>query len=45
MPNERNEFNASECATCTLPGSNHDQILLGHGSGGTLSADLIQNVF
>lgn len=30
---------------CPLPLSDHQQILLGHGSGGTLTADLIQRVF
>ncbi len=32
-------------ATCPLPRSSYDRILLGHGSGGLLSADLIQKVF
>lgn len=46
MPDERNgEFSASECAACPLPKSDHKHILLGHGSGGTLSAELIKNVF
>ncbi len=31
--------------TCPQPQSRHEQILLGHGSGGRLTADLIQNVF
>src|SRR5579872_5946556 len=30
---------------CPLPLTNHRQVLLGHGSGGTLTADLIQKVF
>jgi hydrogenase expression/formation protein HypE len=30
---------------CPLPRSNHDHILLGHGSGGLLSAELIQRLF
>lgn len=30
---------------CPLPVSSHDRILLGHGSGGRLSAELIQRVF
>src|SRR5262245_13912850 len=31
--------------TCPLPQSRYDHILLGHGSGGRLTADLIQRVF
>src|SRR5947209_3295396 len=31
--------------TCPLPQSGYDQILLGHGSGGSLSADLIRKIF
>ena len=31
--------------TCPLPQSNYDRILLGHGSGGSLTAELIQNIF
>jgi hydrogenase expression/formation protein HypE len=31
--------------TCPLPKSQYDHILLGHGSGGRLTADLIQRVF
>src|SRR5689334_13193683 len=30
---------------CPLPLTNHRQVLLGHGSGGTLTADLIQKMF
>jgi hydrogenase expression/formation protein HypE len=30
---------------CPLPVFNHPQIVLGHGSGGKLSAELIENVF
>lgn len=32
-------------AACPLPISHHDQIVLGHGSGGKLSAELLENVF
>jgi hydrogenase expression/formation protein HypE len=32
-------------ASCPLPISQHDQILLGHGSGGKLSAQLIEEIF
>lgn len=31
--------------TCPLPQSRYDHILLGHGSGGTLSNDLIRKIF
>jgi hydrogenase expression/formation protein HypE len=36
---------ASAFGTCPLPQSQYDRILLGHGSGGRLTADLIQRVF
>jgi hydrogenase expression/formation protein HypE len=32
-------------ATCPLPITHHEQIVLGHGSGGKLSAQLLENVF
>jgi hydrogenase expression/formation protein HypE len=35
----------SPFGTCPLPASQYDCILLGHGSGGRLTADLIQRVF
>ena len=31
--------------TCPVPQSQYDHILLGHGSGGQLTADLIQRLF
>ncbi len=31
--------------TCPLPQSRYEHILLGHGSGGKLTADLIQKLF
>src|SRR5947209_13387991 len=31
--------------TCPVPRSDYDRILLGHGSGGRLTADLIQRIF
>src|SRR5271165_5324353 len=40
MP-EVKEFQLS----CPLPLSSHDHVLLGHGSGGKLSAELVQQVF
>jgi hydrogenase expression/formation protein HypE len=30
---------------CPTPASRHDRILMGHGGGGTLSADLLRSVF
>jgi hydrogenase expression/formation protein HypE len=36
---------ASPLGTCPLSQSRYDHILLGHGSGGRLTADLIQRVF
>jgi hydrogenase expression/formation protein HypE len=36
---------ANAFGTCPLPQSNYDRILLGHGSGGRLTAELIQRVF
>jgi hydrogenase expression/formation protein HypE len=35
----------SPFGTCPLPKSQYDHILLGHGSGGRLTAELIQRVF
>jgi hydrogenase expression/formation protein HypE len=32
-------------AACPLPVTHHDHIILGHGSGGKLSAQLIENLF
>jgi hydrogenase expression/formation protein HypE len=32
-------------AACPLPMNNYDRVLLGHGSGGTLSSDLIRQIF
>lgn len=31
--------------TCPLPKTDYDRVLLGHGSGGQLTADLIENIF
>src|SRR5438270_422712 len=31
--------------TCPVPQSRYDHVLLGHGSGGQLTADLIQRLF
>ncbi len=30
---------------CPLPRTDHDCVLLGHGSGGRMSADLLQRIF
>ena len=34
-----------EHMTCPTPRNEYERVLLGHGSGGKLSADLIQRVF
>jgi hydrogenase expression/formation protein HypE len=36
---------ADAFGSCPLPASRYDRILLGHGSGGRLTAELIQNLF
>ncbi len=36
---------ANPLGTCPLPQSRYDQIVLGHGGGGQLTADLIQRLF
>ena len=33
------------CGSCPLPHSRYDRILLGYGSGGSLTAELIKNIF
>ena len=37
--------NLSEGFSCPLPVSHHEAIMLGHGSGGTMTAELIHRVF
>jgi hydrogenase expression/formation protein HypE len=37
--------NRAVFGTCPLPQSRYDQVLLGHGGGGLLTAELIQRVF
>ena len=32
-------------ASCPVPASRYDEVVLGHGSGGRLSADLLEHVF
>jgi hydrogenase expression/formation protein HypE len=39
------DIDIAAMASCPLPQSQYDRILLGHGSGGTLSGDLIRQVF
>ncbi len=34
-----------DALSCPAPLTNHEQIMLGHGSGGRLSADLLRKVF
>jgi len=36
---------SDEDAACPLPASRYDRVVLGHGSGGRLSADLLRDVF
>ena len=38
-------MNVEMFGTCPMPKYDYDRILLGHGSGGGLSADLIKRVF
>ena len=44
-PREARAFAPELLGTCPVPTSRYDRILLGHGSGGTLTADLIQRLF
>jgi len=44
MPSQ-NDPPATVFGACPIPRSRYDQILLGHGSGGKLSAELLQRVF
>ncbi|HWB54564.1 MAG TPA: hydrogenase expression/formation protein HypE [Tepidisphaeraceae bacterium] len=39
------DLNISALGSCPLPQSEYDRVLLGHGSGGTLSNDLIRKIF
>lgn len=45
MPNRDQHITPDGFAACPLPISRYEHILLGHGSGGQLSADLIRQVF
>ena len=39
------ELNLNLLGTCPVPQAQYDRILLGHGSGGRLTSDLIQKLF
>jgi hydrogenase expression/formation protein HypE len=39
------DINPESLGNCPLPFSRYDRILLGHGSGGTLTSDLIRKLF
>jgi hydrogenase expression/formation protein HypE len=45
MNGASNNLQVEMLGTCPVPKFNYDRILLGHGSGGGLSADLIRRVF
>jgi hydrogenase expression/formation protein HypE len=45
VTNDATNFRPELLGTCPLPKSQYEHILLGHGSGGQLSADLISRVF
>jgi len=45
MPKAGAVMDAEGFGTCPLPRSSYDRISLGHGSGGLLSAELIQRLF
>ena len=44
MPSDES-LDLSSLGTCPLPQSRYEHILLGHGSGGQLTADLVQRLF
>lgn len=45
MNSESQAISADAFGSCPLPKSQYDRILLGHGSGGMLTGELIQKVF
>src|SRR5262245_54962162 len=45
MASQADTIHPESFGTCPVPFSGYDQILLGHGSGGRLTADLIQGLF
>lgn len=44
-PREPEDATSMPAASCPLPLAHHDHIVLGHGSGGKLSAELLERVF
>lgn len=45
MATRNNEISPFETAACPAPLSHHDQIVMGHGSGGKMTQDLIKSIF
>ena len=45
MPNEKKKNNGYPGFSCPLPIMDHDTVQLAHGSGGKLSADLLEKLF
>lgn len=45
MADQKEPLSFSSLGSCPVPASQYAQIVLGHGSGGRLSADLLQSVF
>src|SRR5881227_567118 len=45
MTNRVNHLSPEALGTCPVPQSRYEHVLLGHGSGGRLTADLIQRLF
>lgn len=41
----KNGFNVDQLGQCPVPPSGYDRIVLGHGGGGRLTADLIEGLF
>jgi len=41
----KNDLPNLEGAACPIPNKHHDRIVIGHGSGGKMMADLIKNTF
>ena len=41
----KNDLPNLEGAVCPLPNKHQDRIVIGHGSGGKMMADLIKNTF
>jgi hydrogenase expression/formation protein HypE len=45
MPSRADAISPEAFGTCPVPYSQYDRVLLGHGSGGRLTADLIRGLF